>query len=280
MNCPNTSLHDLLAELLKTAELSIFDFSDDFVELVYDKETLELYKDNVTKYAKEANIVITVNEHIKSKYSYLNSNIHVIRNATNYFNFDRKNYNRVDRLEKIKDINQPIIGYSGIANLSRIDSELLDFIICKKPDWQFVFVGHAKPNFLKKYSDYNNVHHLLPVDYQILPDYLRYFDVAIVPFAINKNTMGNDLLKFHDYLAMGKPIVSTEIGGAEDFKDVIRIARNSSDFLEAIEKALDSDTPQDISKRKNVALANSWHNRVKELESLLCNKLGLYNYIK
>ena len=77
-----------------------------------------------------------------------------------------------------------------------------------------------------------------PVDYISLPNYLQYFDVAIVPFKINAHTKGNDLLKLHDFLAMGKPVVSTEIGGAKDLKDVIRIANSPSNFLEEIEKAL------------------------------------------
>ena len=68
----------------------------------------------------------------------------------------------------------------------------------------------------------------------------------------------NDLLKLHDLLAMGKPIVSTEIGGAKDLKDVIRIAQKPSQFLEEIEKTLIHDAAQEVGKRKNMAIKNSW----------------------
>ena len=74
---------------------------------------------------------------------------------------------------------------------------------------------------------------------------------------------------------MGKPIVSTEIGGAEDLRDVISIAQGPSDFLEKIEKALINNASEDILKRKNVALENSWHKRVKELEELVKKSLGI-----
>ena len=93
--------------------------------------------------------------------------------------------------------------------------------------------------------------------------------MAIVPFKINDHTKGNDLLKLHDYLAMGKPVVSTDIGGADDLRDVIRIAEGPSDFRDAIEESLHNDTQQDVSKRKNVALRNSWHLRIRELEELI-----------
>ncbi len=275
MNCPNIFSHYILDELLKKAELSIFDFSDDFVELNYGKENKELFRRNITKYARAADIVLTVNDHIKNKYASLYSDIHVIRNATNYYNFDRKSYKSIDILERMKQNKMPIIGYSGIANMSRIDPDLLDFLLEKKPSWHFVFVGPASSNFAERYSKYKNVHHILTVDYRSLPDYISYFDVAIVPFKIDEHTKGNDLLKFHDFLAMGKPIVSTNIGGAEDLKDVIRVAQIPSEFLEEIERALLDDNYNGVLKRKKVALGNSWHIRIKELEQLIANSLGI-----
>ncbi len=275
MNCPNIFSHYILDELLKDAELSFFDFSDDFVELGYGKKAIELFRRNIAKYAEAANIVLTVNDYIKKKYASLYSDIHVIRNATNYYNFDRKSYKSIDFLERVKQNKKPIIGYSGIANTSRIDVGLLDFLLEKRPDWQFVFIGPANSDFTERYLKHKNVHHILPVDYQSLPDYISYFDVAIVPFKINVHTKGNDLLKFHDFLAMGKPIVSTEIGGANDIRDVIRIAQRSSDFLEEIEKALLDDNYDDVLKRKNIAMKNSWNNRIKELEQLIKSYLKI-----
>ena len=269
MNCPNAFSHDLMAALLKDASLSVFDFSDDFLELGYSKETIEAFRRNIVMYARAADIVIAVNEHVRLKYRSLNPNTYVIRNATNFSNFDRKDYKPIDYFEKLKNNRNPIIGYSGIANMSRMDANILDFVIKQRPDWKFVFIGYAKKEFLQKYSHYKNVHHIAPVDYICLPDYIRYFDVAIVPFKINSHTKGNDLLKFHDFLAMGKPVVSTEIGGAKDLKDVIRIANSPSVFLEEIENALYPETNDVLLRRKQIAQKNSWHNRINEFEQLL-----------
>ncbi len=101
MNCPNIFSHYILDELLKNAELSIFDFSDDFVELGYGKQSIELFRRNIAKYARVADIVLTVNDFIKKKYTSLCSNIHVIRNATHFDNFDRKSYKHIDFLENM-----------------------------------------------------------------------------------------------------------------------------------------------------------------------------------
>ncbi|MDR4498060.1 MAG: glycosyltransferase [Candidatus Scalindua sp.] len=273
MNCPNISPDNLLDEILKGSPLSIFDFSDDFVELTYGKQMKELFRRNIAKYARAADIVLTVNDHIKKKYEHLYSNIHVIRNATNYDNFDRKNYKPVDFLEKIKNDKNPVIGYIGNISMSRMDEGLLDFLLERRPDWQFVFIGPAHSDFKKRYLPYKNLHFIAAVDYQSLPDYMRYFDVAIVPFQNNTITRGNGLLKLRDYLAMGKPVVSSKVDEADDLRDVIRIAQRPSDFIEEIEKALHDDNEADVFKRKNVALKNSWHNRIKELEELLKSHL-------
>ena len=273
MNCPNIASPFIIDTLLKKSKLSIFDFSDDFSELGFDESVKNVFRHNSEKYARAADVVLSVNAHIKEKYSSLNSNMHVMRNATSYENFDRKHYQSVEVLEKVKQKNTPIIGYSGMANLSRIDAHLLDFLIEKKPLWQYVFVGPAQPNFVERYAKCHNVHVIAAVSYQELPCYMRYFDVAIVPFLINDHTKGNDLLKFHDYFAMGKPVVCTDIGGARDLEEFLSIAKGPPAFLEKIEEALGHENEEAILKRKRKALENSWPNRGRELESLICRQL-------
>ena len=275
MNCPNIASNHLLDRMLERATLSIFDFSDDFSELGYDERTKGLFHQNATKYAGAANIVLAVNAHVKNKYSYVNPNIHVIRNATNYENFSQETYGTIDVLERLKCNGSPIIGYSGIANMGRIDGDVLDFLLNQRPNWQFVFVGPAHANFVERYSTCRNVHILAPVAYQDLPCYLQYFDVAIVPFQNNENTKGNDLLKLHDYLAMGKPVVSTNIGGAVDLKEAIRIAQGPQEFLKSIEELLVNRCSEDVvAQRKRFALKNSWRTRVAELEALVKGSLA------
>jgi glycosyltransferase involved in cell wall biosynthesis len=275
MNCPNIFYPHPLDELLKSAALSIFDFSDDFVELVHSKKGKELYLHNNEKYARAADVVLTVNDHLKKKYAHLNSNIHVIKNATNYANFQKETYAVVPFLEKLKRNNKPIIGYSGISNVTRIDVEILDYLFSNRPDWQIVFVGTMSEDLIVRFSKYDNFFHLPAVPYEQLPDHLSYFQVTMVPFLVNDHTRGNNLLKFHDYLAMGKPVVTTNIGGAEDLRDVIRIADTPDTFLAQIEGALAEGSQQLIENRKKVAYENSWPNRIKELKNILINELHL-----
>jgi glycosyltransferase involved in cell wall biosynthesis len=274
MNCPNIASHNLLDRILEGAALSIFDFSDDFSELGYAESTKNVFRQNALKYAGSANVVLAVNEHVKDKYFHVNPNIHVIRNATNYENFNQETFRSIDVLERIKRNGSPIIGYSGIANMGRIDGDMLDFLVDQRPDWQFVFVGPAHEYFVERYSTCHNVHILESVAYQDLPCYLQYFNVAIVPFQVNENTKGNDLLKLYDYLAMGKPVVSTNIGGAVDLKEVIRIAQTPQEFLKRIEEFLKNHCCEDdVAHRKRHGLKNSWRARIGELEVLVKRSL-------
>ena len=271
MNCPNLQYTDVLDVLLENADLSIFDLSDDFVELVTKNKVRKRYQHNISKYVSSADLVFIINNHLKYKYGHLNKNCHIVRNGTNYLNFQRDNYRSIPLLDSLKSTKKPIIGYSGISNLGRIDTELLFYLLKEKPEWNFVFVGSQGEKLLAKFPGQHNLYHIPAVPYDELPDHIYYFDVAIVPFKINEHTRGNNLLKFHDYLAMGKPVVSTNIGGAKHLEKVIRIADSYASFLHDIEASLNDMDSTVIQKRKSVAIDNSWPNRIIEVAKIIQN---------
>jgi glycosyltransferase involved in cell wall biosynthesis len=271
INDPIKSSEYLLRHLLKRAHLSIFDFSDDFVEYFVDKDDPRRSRclENIKQYAGAVDIVLTVNQHVKDKFHYVNEQIEVLKNATNYDNFDRKAYAAVDFLEPIKNLGSPMVGYTGGIRKNRIDFDLLDHVLYKKSDWQFVFIGDADSAFREHYKNLNNVHLFPPVEYKKLPDCLQYLGLAFVPFICNEHTRGNDLLKIYDYLAMGKPVVSTDVGGADDLKDVLYVADYPEDFVKKMNIALKENSPHLIRRRKSVGLENSWPVRMTYLEQLL-----------
>jgi len=275
MNRPVNSLNFILDRLNQKAELSIFDLSDDFVEYyredAYQKRSSCLT--NIKTYAGGADIVVSINEHIRNKYNELNKNIVIVRNATNVKNFQRDRYNSIKDLEYLKSKKKIIIGYSGSFRENRIDFNLLDYLIETKREWEYVFIGDADKVCQERYSKYTNVLILKEVDYQHLPDYLSYFDLAIVPFKINEHTKGNDLLKFHDYLAMGKPIVSTDIGGASDLDNMVNIGHDPTEFIRKMELALLENTQLQTAKRKEFATKNSWKERITQLEIAIRERL-------
>ena len=117
--------------------------------------------------------------------------------------------------EDQSSIPHPRLGFFGVID-ERFDSELLDQVAAKRPDWNFVMIGPVvkiDPDSLPKHT---NIHYLGAKKYDELPDYLAGWDIALLLFARNESTRFISPTKTPEYLAAGKPVISTSI------RDVVR----------------------------------------------------------
>jgi glycosyltransferase involved in cell wall biosynthesis len=171
----------------------------------------------------------------------------------------------------------PRVGFFGVVD-ERLDIELLRQLADAHPEWQFVIIGPVvkiDPAFLPRQQ---NVHYLGGKDYQELPSYLSGWDVATLLFADNESTKFISPTKTPEYLAAGRPVVSTPI------RDVIRpygdlnlvqIASTADDFGQAIEKALTQTQDADWRKRTDDYLATiSWDQTWEQMVELMQQKLS------
>jgi glycosyltransferase involved in cell wall biosynthesis len=151
---------------------------------------------------------------------------------------------------------RPIIGYVG--GLHRfVDYTLLTKVASARPHWSFVFVG-AKSANVDGLEDLPNVHLVGQRPHSELAEYIREFDVCLVPYLNTEWTTTVVPMKINEYLAMGKPIVSTDLPTVREFNDrhqVLMTAPNDTEqFLKAIDEALrlpcDSAT---VHRRREVA---------------------------
>ncbi len=166
-------------------------------------------------------------------------------------------------------MNGPVIGYIGWLNSLRLDDDLICYIAKSKPSWNFVFVGPKSDRYpLGKAEGLDNVIVLDPVEYRRLYGIYDVFDVCILPNRINEHTSGNDPIKIYDYLASGKPVVSTRTAGVERVEDSICIADDNDEFVCLLEKAL-NEKMQFCDARRTVAYHNSWQKRADDLFLLL-----------
>jgi glycosyltransferase involved in cell wall biosynthesis len=160
------------------------------------------------------------------------------------------------------DIPHPRMGFYGVID-ERLDLELLDGIAEARPDWHLVMVGPVVKIDPASLPQRPNIHYLGSKPYQELPYYLAGWDAALLLFARNESTRFISPTKTPEYLAAGKPVVSTSI------RDVVRpygdenlvhIADTVPEFVEAIAAALDqSQTSADWLDRVDARLAQtSW----------------------
>jgi len=112
-----------------------------------------------------------------------------------------------------------------------------------------------------------NVYFLGQAPVADVPRYMAACQVCLLPYKINERTRNISSLKLYEYLACGKPVVSTDVPAAHEVGDVVRVAA-SDGFVAAIAAAL-TDEPSAVAARRRVAAANTWDQRVEQISVIL-----------
>ena len=176
-----------------------------------------------------------------------------------------------------EDLNRPRLGFYGVID-ERFDIELLDTIAKMRPDWSFVVVGPVVKISEEDLPRRPNIHYLGGKKYEQLPAYLSGWDVALMPFAMNESTQFISPTKTPEYLAGGKPVVSTPV------RDVVRhyghlqgveIAATADEFVAACERMLNLDRDGDWLAEADLLLsATSWSTTQARMSGLIAAVLG------
>lgn len=266
---------DYFAEL--NGDLRIFDAVDNWLEHPSFVKYRQQLKENYQIIADNCDLIFTVSESLIDFFRDFGraKNIFWLPNGVDAEHFRRPS---TKAPKDIKKIPRPIVGYIGIIQ-NRVDINLLEYFAQKNPDKSLVLIGPIWPNFLRRIrrpaieirrlKKYKNVHLLGRKSYQISPNYLNQFDVAIVPHILNDFTKSMNPLKIYEYLACGKPVVTTPIAGVEKFSHLIYIAQDYRDFNEKIQKALGENSPQLIDLRLQAARENSWQLKTEQMLEII-----------
>lgn len=162
-----------------------------------------------------------------------------------------------------RDLAHPVIGYFGSLH-EWIDLELIEWLARERPQWTFLLVGHAAVD-LGALTRLPNVRLAGAQPYATLPGWAKAFDVAIIPYRLNRQVANANPLKLREYLATGKPVVSVRNAEIEKFSQWVHIADDRASFLSALEHALHEDSvPAALARRAAVA-DQTWDRRVEEI---------------
>lgn len=167
---------------------------------------------------------------------------------------------------------KPVVGYVGGLH-RHMDFGLLKEMARARPGWSWVCVG-ARQSAVGELAGLPNVHLLGQQPHGELVNYIRHFDVCIVPYVNSVYTTTVVPTKINEYLALGKPVVSTDLPTVCEFNDEHRVlytaAAEAGSFLAAIEQALaapkDSET---IASRRKVAELGDWGARFQSMNRLI-----------
>lgn len=169
-------------------------------------------------------------------------------------------------------IPRPRLGFYGVID-ERLDLPLLDAIATARPDWQLVLVGPVVKIDPATLPQRPNIHYLGQQPYDELPQFLAGWDVCLLPFALNEATRYISPTKTLEYMAAGKPVVSTPIRDVVmPYSSLVSIADDAGEFLKACELAL-AMSPQArgcLAARMAATVAGtSWDRTVARMRELI-----------
>lgn len=168
-------------------------------------------------------------------------------------------------------IAKPRIGFFGVID-ERTDIGLLGEIADMRPDWQFVMIGPVVKIDEADLPRRSNVHYLGGKSYDVLPGYIAGWDVAMMPFAMNDSTRFISPTKTPEYLAAGRPVVSTPIRDVlrpYGEAGLVRIAGTAEEFVNAIREALDEDATERRKKADEFLETMSWDKTFEAMSELI-----------
>jgi len=162
-----------------------------------------------------------------------------------------------------RNLPKPVIGYFGSIH-EWIDVELIEWLARVRPEWSFLLIGHAAVD-VAALRALSNVHLIGARPYRTLPAWAKAFDVAIIPYRMNRQVENANPLKLREYLACGKPIVSVRNAEIEKFSRWVRIADGREAFLDEIEGALRDERAEMPAERRAAVADQTWDRRVADV---------------
>jgi glycosyltransferase involved in cell wall biosynthesis len=175
-----------------------------------------------------------------------------------------------DSIPFFDTITGPVIGYFGLFD-ARTDQQLLEHLLVTHPEWNVVILGRSVVD-MKSLQRYKNFFHHGPVPYDELPNWASKFDVCIIPYVMNKLTANINPLKLKEYLATGKPIVSTPLPEAVKFANVIRIGQNHNEFIKQVEIELTQHHKPELQLR--AVVGEDWGDKAEQFSGWIEQALG------
>jgi glycosyltransferase involved in cell wall biosynthesis len=162
-----------------------------------------------------------------------------------------------------RDLSHPVVGYFGSIH-EWIDIDLIEWLARERPQWTFLLVGYAAID-ISQLRVLANVKLVGAQPYTDLPAWAKAFDVAIMPYRLNRQVENANPLKLREYMATGKPIVSVSNPEIDKFARWVRIAKGREAFLAELENALHDDSADAAAERIAVVADQTWDRRVIEV---------------
>ncbi len=252
-------------------KLTVFYCIDEYSKMPdVDGTSVQAMDDELTR---NADIVFACNQSLLESHRSLNANIRLSPHGVDTEAFALANSPATLIPEEVSGFSRPIIGFWGLLD-QWLDISILEHIAVSRPNWTVLLIGRAAVDVsaLKRLP---NVVFAGVKPYSELPRWAKAIDVCVLPFtreSVKLRAMSP--LKLREYLAAGKPIVAVPVPEGKQFSGVVFTAEDGPGFVDAIEKAFSTNSPELIALRQKAVAGNTWDARVETVLEILQGELN------
>ena len=220
---------------------------------------------------RRADLVFVTSEKLRQRAAIHSRRVHFFPFGVRFQSFEEARTSPAAPPQDVSALARPIVGYVGGMH-QWVDQDLIAEVARRLPHVNFVFVGPPQCD-LSRLEACPNVTLLGGRPHAQLPAYIREFDVGIVPYKLSEYTTNVYPTKLNEYLAMGIPVVATNLLEIQRFNadhgNVVSIAESAAAFADAIEQASRMPKSMGADRRIEVARSNSWQTRIQQMETLI-----------
>lgn len=234
-------------------------------------------KETEVQLVNAVDLVFTTSRPLYERQKAINAATYLMPNVADVDSFRGVAEGNVAIAEELRSFQKPVVGFIGAVDRYKVDLDLVGRVAEKLPDWSFVFIGPVGTGDKTTEDDLPkvpNMHFLGHRPYATLPAYLAGFDVCIIPYNLNSYTAGVFPLKFWEYLACGKPVVTTALPALEEYYPLVEVADDVESFVAALKQALATNRdPNLVQQRLEAAAGQSWSQRAVDILKVLDSHL-------
>ncbi len=229
-----------------------------------------LLKEQEAQLLRHADLVLTGGQSLFEAKRHQHANIHAFPSSVDAAHFARARHATADRADQ-QDIPRPRLGFFGVID-ERMDLALIDGVAAARPDWHIVMLGPVVKIDAETLPRRANIHYLGSRSYDELPLYIAGWDVALMPFARNEATRFISPTKTPEYMAAGRPVVSTSIRDVVRpyaQRGLVRIADDVEAFVRACAAAMAEDAAERTRQADAFLRHTSWDGTWRRIQRLM-----------